>query len=97
MELTWAHDGAVRTERIVEDICRFPAALDAIIGAKGAKVARLDNRQGRRRSKPYEPPHIKAVEELMLARFERVDPVPVTTSDPLPPKKRLGGVIKGCN
>ena len=87
MERTWAHDGAVRSERIVEDICRFPAALQAIIAADGAKVRHLDNRQGRRRSKPYQPPHIEAVEELLKARFERLDPTPVAP-DLLPPKKR---------
>ena len=77
----------VTSERIVEDICRFAAALDAIIAAKGAKVEHLDNRQGRRKSKPYEPPRIEAVEELLQARFERLDPTPVATV-PLPPKKR---------
>ena len=90
MERTWAHDGAVTSERIVEDICRWPAALKAIIEAKGAKVESLDNRKGRRQSKPYEPPRIQAVEELMKARFERFDPpTPVTAPDAaLPPKKR---------
>ena len=94
MTVTWAHDEAVRSERIVEDICRFPAALDAIIAAKGAKVEHLDNRMGRRRSKPYEPPRIQCVEELMQARFARLDPAPappeVLTPPPqtLPPKKR---------
>ena len=92
MEMTWAHDGAVPSERIVEDICRFPAALDAVIAAKGAKVEHLDNRKGRRQSKPYVPPHCAAVEELMKARFERFDPAPVVTpvaaEAHLPPKKR---------
>ena len=88
MELTWAHDGAVRSERIVEDICRFPAALQAIITANGAKVEHLDNRQGRRKSKrAYVPPRIEAVEELLKAKFERLDPTPVAP-DTLPPKKR---------
>jgi hypothetical protein len=55
-----------RDERIVKDICRFPAALDAIIAAKGAKVEHdLDNRQGWRKSKPYQPPRIEAAEELL--------------------------------
>ena len=92
MERTWAHDGAVRDERIVEDICRFPAALEAIIAAKGAKVEHLDNRQGRRRSRKttwYKPPRIEAVEELLKARFERLDPMPTeAATGPLPPKKR---------
>lgn len=90
MERTWAHDGAVTSERIVEDICRWPAALKAIIEAKGAKVEWLDNRKGRRQSKPYQPPRIEAVEELMKARFERFESMtPTTVPDAaLPPKKR---------
>jgi len=88
MELTWAHDGAVRSERIVEDICRFPAALDAVIAAKGAKVEHLDNRTGRRKSKPYMPPRCAAADELLQARFERFDPTPVMADAHLPPKKR---------
>ena len=85
------HQGS-RSRSIVEDICRFPAALEAIIAAKGAKVEHLDNREGRRRSRktqPYEPPRIEAVEELMQARFERLDPAPAEPeTNPLPPKKR---------
>jgi len=38
-------------ERIVQDIQRFPAALDAIIAANGAYVDELDNRKGRRARK----------------------------------------------
>ena len=71
-----------------EDICRFPAALDAVIAAKGAKVEHLDNRTGRRESKPYVPPRCAAVEELLQARFERFDPTPVAADGHLPPKKR---------
>ena len=67
MEKTWEHDGAVRDERIVEDICRFPAALAAIIAAKGAKVEKLDNRKGRRQTKEYKPPRIEEVEVLLQA------------------------------
>ena len=89
MEVTWAHDDAVRSERIVEDICRFPAALAAIIAAKGAKVEHLGRRYGRRAARAYEPPRIKAVEELLQKRFERLDPTPATAPDAgLPPKKR---------
>ena len=89
MEATWAHDGAVTSKRIVEDICRFPAALDDIIAAKGAKVEHLDNRKGRRKAKPYHPPRIEEVEELLKARFEGFDPTPVLAADAaLPPKKR---------
>ena len=65
---------------------RFPAALDAIIAAKGAKVEHLDNRKGRRKTQQYQPPRIEAVEELLKARYERFDPSPATTA--LPPKKR---------
>ena len=88
---TWAHPDAVRDERIVEDICRFPAALRDIMFAKGAKVVHLDNRRGRRQSKWYKAPRIEAVEEYLQARYERFDPVPVatpTTVPVLPPKKR---------
>lgn len=74
MEDTWDHDGAVRDERIVEDICRFTAALAAIIAAKGAKVEKLDNRKGRRQTKEYKPPRIEEVEVLLQARFELLDP-----------------------
>ena len=90
MERTWAHPDAVRDERIVEDICRFPAALEAIIAAKGAKVEHLDNSQGRRRTRPYEPPCLESVEELLKARFERLDPVVAVTPETnvMPPKKR---------
>jgi hypothetical protein len=37
------------SERIVEDISRFLAALDKIIAAKGAYVPELDKRTGRRK------------------------------------------------
>jgi hypothetical protein len=60
------------------------------MAAKGAKVQHLDNRRGRRQSKPYQAPRSEAVEELRKARFERLDPAPTapeTTS--LPPKKRM--------
>jgi len=39
------------SERIVQDIQRFPAALDAIIAANGAYVDDSDNRKGRRARK----------------------------------------------
>lgn len=39
---------AVTSERIVCDIRRWTAAIDAIIKAEGAKVPELDNRRGRR-------------------------------------------------
>jgi len=39
------------SERIVQDISRFPAALEKIIAAKGAYVPELDKRSGRRQRK----------------------------------------------
>jgi hypothetical protein len=36
------------SERIVQDIDHFPAALDKIIAAEGAYVLELDKRKGRR-------------------------------------------------
>ena len=39
---------AVTSERIVCDIRRWTAAIDAIIKAEGAKVPELDNSRGRR-------------------------------------------------
>eukprot|EP00966_Prymnesium_polylepis_P257668 5952697-Prymnesium_polylepis.1 len=87
MEATWASDTAVSSDRIVEDILRFPAALEAIIAAKGAKVPELDNRRGRRKTRPrtreFEPARIEAVEAHLKERYEALDPMPA-----LPPKKR---------
>ena len=74
MERTWAHPGAVTSERIVEDICRFPVAIDAVLNAKGAKVEELDNRRGRRKTRPYVPPRIVCVEELNEIKFRGLDP-----------------------
>jgi hypothetical protein len=39
------------SERIVQDISRFPAALEKSIAAKGAYVRELDKRSGRRQRK----------------------------------------------
>ncbi len=39
------------SERIVQDISRFPAALEKIIAAEGAYVPELDKRSGRRQRK----------------------------------------------
>jgi hypothetical protein len=47
---TW--EVCLTSERIVEDISRFPAALKKIIAAKGAYVPELDKRTGRRKRKP---------------------------------------------
>ena len=85
MERTWAHPGAVTSERIVEDICRFPKALDLVLAAKGAKVPELDNRKGRRATKRYEPPHIALVEELTEIKYRRLDP---EVGDGAPARKR---------
>jgi len=66
--------------QIVQDIMRFPIALDAIIAAKGAKVDWLDNRKGRRASRkrpaPHVPPSCPAAEEAQRAKFDRLDPMP---------------------
>ena len=71
---TWKHS-APTSERIVTDIFRFPLALDAIIEHKGAKVPKLDNRKGRRRShKRYQPPPCPSVDELQRSKFQRLDP-----------------------
>ena len=66
------------SEEIVRDICRFPAAVDAVIEAKGAKVPRLDNRKGRRQTtkRLYVPPSCPEAEELQAAKFQRLDPMP---------------------
>lgn len=66
------------SEEIVRDICRFPAALEAIIEAKGAKVPKLDNRQGRRRPKAayYKPPSCPAAEAMQAAMYDKWDPMP---------------------
>mmetsp|Transcript_75509 Transcript_75509/g.125910 ORF Transcript_75509/g.125910 Transcript_75509/m.125910 type:complete len:157 (-) Transcript_75509:111-581(-) len=53
MERTW--EVAPTSERIVQDIQRFPKALDAIIAAEGAKVPELDNRRGRRATRKFVP------------------------------------------
>ena len=60
----WAHPAAVRSERIVETMCRLSQAIDLIIAANGAKVRELDNRKGRLATKPFSPPRIELVEEL---------------------------------
>ena len=38
------------SDEIVQDIRRFPNAVDRVIECEGAKVPELDNRRGRRRS-----------------------------------------------
>ena len=82
MERTWASPTAVTSDRIVEDILRFPKALDAVIAAKGAKVADVAGvkvrRAGRRRARTreYIPEPIAEVETLDAALFDKLDPMP---------------------
>ena len=72
--------GAGKTQatsaRIVEDILRFPAALDAIIKAKGAKLEGANIRSGRRRprTQKYEYPTCPAAAALTRKRWEELDP-----------------------
>ena len=64
------------SERIVQDILRWPSNIEAIIAAKGAKVEELDNRSGRRRTKKardFRPTPIPEVEELLQAKYARLD------------------------
>ena len=49
---TWAHHPTLK--RIVEDILRFPAALVAVITAKGAVVADVKRRGRRKHAKHYQ-------------------------------------------
>jgi len=65
------------SEQIVRNISRFPAALDAIIAAQGAKVDWLDVRQGRRRPKTkyYRPAPCPAAEALQLVKYQKLDPM----------------------
>eukprot|EP00966_Prymnesium_polylepis_P132576 3064819-Prymnesium_polylepis.1 len=72
---TWA---VVPTSaQIVRDILRFPAALDAIIAAEGAKVDWADVRQGRRRPKSQVCVLVPCpeAEELQRVKYQRFDPM----------------------
>ena len=80
---TWDFDGSrtggkgsPTSARIVEDILRFPAALDAIIKAKGAKLEGANIRSGRRRprTQKYEYPTCPAAAALTRKRWEELDP-----------------------
>jgi len=62
------------SERIVQDVLRFPVALDAIIEAQGAKVKGKGARKGRRGAKRYVPPSCPEAERLTRVEFERLDP-----------------------
>lgn len=63
------------SERIVQDIMRFPKALKRIIEAKGAKVPELDNRRGRRKSRPVTlHSDCDGAIAQREAKFARIDP-----------------------
>jgi hypothetical protein len=62
-------------ERIVQDIDRYPKAIDAIIAAKGAKVPELDNRRGRRATRAFQPhPGCGAAIKAREAKWALLDP-----------------------
>jgi hypothetical protein len=73
MERVWLV--APTSERIVQDIQRFPKALARILECKGAKVPEMDNRRGRRKSKPV-PLHSDCDGALAAReeKFARLDP-----------------------
>ena len=68
MKKTWAVSPT--SERIVQDIRRWPKALRAIIEAEGAVV--LDNRKGRRKMGCEFEPHASCTRALELKR-ERIE------------------------
>ena len=74
MERVWQVCPA--SERIVQDIRRFPRALERIVECKGAKVPELDRRHGRRAAAPKRALHSDcdgALAEQEL-KFARLDP-----------------------
>lgn len=80
---TWDWDGtktggkgSPTSARIVEDILRFPKALEAIIAAKGAKLDGANMRSGRRRPRPqpYEYPSCPTAEAMNRQKFDELDP-----------------------
>ncbi len=73
MRRTW--EVAPTPERVVQDISRFPAAVDAIIAARGAKVPELDNRRGRRATKRVFEAHpcCREAQRLREAKWARLD------------------------
>lgn len=84
MFYTWKHDSPT-SEDIVRDIYRYAKALGLVVDAEGAKVPRLDTRQGRRRSVKGEvrqPTPVPAVVKLRQELFKKLDP---------PPKRRRNG------
>ena len=70
MKKTWAVSPT--SERIVQDIRRWPKALRAIIEAEGAVVPFLDNRKGRRKMGCAFEPHASCARALELKR-ERIE------------------------
>ena len=81
MERVW--EVAPTSERIVQDIMRWPVAVRAIVAARGTIVPELDNRHGRRKA-PKPPAHLhpdahaaavvrRARNEEILAKYEELD------------------------
>ena len=72
MDRTWAVFPT--PERIVQDILRFPVALERIRDEKGAVVPEMDNRKGRRKiSKlPYHPECADAMAEREI-KWEKLE------------------------
>ena len=74
MTRTWEHTPT--SERIVEDILKWPKAVTAIIAAKGCIVPELDERKGRRKSTPMVMLHPDAASankerrDAYMAKFE---------------------------
>mmetsp|Transcript_41322 Transcript_41322/g.113695 ORF Transcript_41322/g.113695 Transcript_41322/m.113695 type:complete len:130 (+) Transcript_41322:1022-1411(+) len=66
------------SERIVEDILKWPKAVTAIIAAKGCIVPELDERKGRRKSTPMVMLHPDAASankerrDAYMAKFKDV-------------------------
>jgi hypothetical protein len=77
------------SERIVQDIKRFPAALDKIIAAEGAYVPELDKRTGRRtratRAIDYHPDCAGALNTASVKYQSWLDEVPRTSPRRAPP------------
>ena len=59
-------------ERIVQDILKFPRALDAIIKHEGAVVPELTRLSGRRKEL-HEPPHHRDCDEAVRIRDAKWD------------------------
>mmetsp|Transcript_41321 Transcript_41321/g.113690 ORF Transcript_41321/g.113690 Transcript_41321/m.113690 type:complete len:84 (+) Transcript_41321:1174-1425(+) len=73
---TWEHTPT--SERIVEDIDKWPRAIAAIIAAKGCIVPELDERKGRRKTTPMVMLHPDAASankerrDAYMAKFKDV-------------------------